>query len=193
MDFDMSEAVELRKRIIDEQKVKVSYNDFLIKACALSLRDYSIANAMWRDGSIIPRKDINIGLAVALDTGLIVPVIRNADTKGLTEITKEAKTLVEKARNKRLTPDDYEGGTFTISNLGMYQISAFAAIINPGESGILAVGQIADRVVVENGGIKIKKMMTACLSSDHRVIDGAIAASFLGNMKEFVESPEKLL
>jgi len=193
MDFDMTEAAEFRARINKEKNIKASYNDLLIKACALSIRDFSVVNAFWQDGAIQPRRDINIGLAVALESGLIVPVVKNADRKGLAEISRQTKELVSKARNKKLTPDEYEDGTFTISNLGMYEISAFTAIINPGESAIFAVGRIGERVVVENGGIKIKKMMTGCLSLDHRVIDGAVAASFLNNVKDLMESPEKLL
>jgi len=193
MNFDMTRAVQLRKKLNAESEARISYNDLLIRACALSLREFSPVNALWSDDRIIFRDEVNVGLAVAIDTGLIVPVVKNADKKNIHQIAKNTGILVEKARTKKLTPDDYEGGTFTISNLGMYEVEAFTAIINPGQSAILAVGKLGDRVVAEDGGIKIKQMMTVTLSSDHRIVDGAVAASFLRNVKELMEDPEKLL
>ena len=193
MDFDMTKAVELRKQLNAESETRISYNDLLIRACALSLRQFSPVNALWSEDKINLRDEVNVGLAVAIDTGLIVPVVKNADKKGVHQIAKDTNMLVEKARTKKLTPDDYEGGTFTITNLGMYEVEAFTAIINPGESAILAVGHLGDRVVAEDGGIKIKQLMTVTLSSDHRIVDGAVAASFLRNVKELMEDPEKLL
>ncbi|MBM4048775.1 MAG: dihydrolipoamide acetyltransferase, partial [Planctomycetes bacterium] len=146
----------------------------------------------WAGDAIVLRGDVNIGVAVALDEGLIVPVIRNANQKPLAALSVEIKALAEKARHKRLTPDDYSGGCLTLSNLGMYDIDSFIPIINPGESAILGIGRIAERVVARQGGIHIRSLMTVTLSGDHRVVDGAIAAKFLKDMKLLLEDPQKL-
>jgi len=192
MDFNMEEAAAFRAKWNAKKQTKISYNDIIIRASALAIKDFPVMNSFWKEGSIVRRQGINIGLAVALPEGLIVPVVKNADRKSLEEIARETASLVQKARNKRLTPDQHEGGSFTVTNLGMYEVSGFAAIINPGESAILALGQIADAVVADAGAIRIQKRMTATLSLDHRVIDGAVGAAFLRAVKEYVENVNRL-
>ncbi|MEK6646417.1 MAG: dihydrolipoamide acetyltransferase family protein [Candidatus Firestonebacteria bacterium] len=188
---DMSNAVALRTSLLEEYKkkvnVKISYNDIIIYATAKVLEENPIINASFAEDKIILHKDINIGMAVSLDDGLIVPVIKNANKKALIEIVTQANTLVAKARSNKLLPNEYTGGTFTISNLGMYDIEDFSAIINPPESAILAIGKITNEVVAGNGGIFVKPMMNLTLSVDHRVIDGVTAAKFLQKLKQVLE------
>ncbi len=147
-------------------------------------------NSSYTERGIKLSADINIGMAVALEEGLVVPVIRQADRLSLAELALQSRQLVDKAQNKKLLPLDYEGGTFTVSNLGMLGIDSFVAIINPPQCAILAVGRVAPRVVADSGMFAIKPLMTATLSSDHRVVDGAIAARFLRDVKHRLESPE---
>jgi len=166
----------------------------LIKITAKALEKHRIINSRIKGNKIQLLKPINIGLAVALDNGLIVPVIKNADTKSLVQIARESRELIEKARNNKLMPDDYTGGTFTISNLGMFDIVEFTAIINQPESAILALGKIQDTpVVTPEKEIKIKPVMNITLSCDHRIIDGAEGAKFLKTLKDLMENPLKLL
>lgn len=194
MDINMEEVLKLRETLSEKvQNAKISINTFIIKAVALAIKKYPIINSFVDNDQIILKDQINIGLAVALEEGLIVPVIREADKKGLSEIAYEERQLIEKAREGKLTPDEYNGGSFTISNLGMFDVTTFTAIINQPEVAILAVGKIIPTPVVEDGEIKIKPMMKATLSSDHRVIDGAVAAKFLKKIKEILEDPIKLM
>lgn len=194
MDINMEEILKLREALSEKvQNAKISINTFIIKAVALAIKKYPIINSFVDNDQIILKDQINIGLAVALEEGLIVPVIREADKKGLSEIAYEERQLIEKAREGKLTPDEYNGGSFTISNLGMFDVTTFTAIINQPEVAILAVGKIIPTPVVEDGEIKIKPMMKATLSSDHRVIDGAVAAKFLKKIKEILEDPIKLM
>jgi pyruvate dehydrogenase E2 component (dihydrolipoamide acetyltransferase) len=146
-------------------------------------------NSSFTEQGIEQHADINIGMAVALEEGLVVPVIRNADRLSLVELAKHSRALADKAQNKKLFPLDYDGGTFTVSNLGMLGVESFIAIINPPQCAILAVGRVAPRVVTDGDGIEIKSMMTATLSADHRVVDGASAARFLRQVKQALETP----
>jgi pyruvate dehydrogenase E2 component (dihydrolipoamide acetyltransferase) len=193
MDMDMTAAVAFRKKYNEKGDKKLSYNDMLMKACAIAYAAVPDMNCTWRGDHLWIREEVNIGLAVALDKGLIVPVVRNVAKKTLDEISEESRRLVEKARGKRLTPDEYEGGCLTISNLGMFDVDVFLPIINPGESAILGLGRIVERPVVLDGGIRIRSMVTVVLAGDHRAIDGATAAQFLKKVKETLADPECLL
>lgn len=172
---------------------KPTYSDLLIKAAAIALRDNMIMNSSFDETHITIHKDINIGLAVALEDGLIVPNIKCADKKTLAEITEERKRIVDKARAGRLLPEEYTGGTFTISNMGGYPVEYFTPIINLPESAILGVGTIIDKVVPVDGNIGIRPMMGLSLTSDHRHIDGASSGEFLKRLKEIIENPANIL
>jgi len=193
MDMDMAAVVPFRKTLNDEGDVRVSFNDILMRACALAYEDVPEMNAAWLGDSILIRPDVNIGLAVSLDKGLIVPVVKDVQTKTLQQLALESADLVQRARSKQLTPDDYEGGCLTLSNLGMFDVDAFVPIINPGEAAILGVGRITEKAIVVDGMIAIKPMMTVTLSGDHRVIDGAQAAAFLKKIKDVLVEPDVLL
>ncbi|HET6797767.1 MAG TPA: dihydrolipoamide acetyltransferase family protein [Gemmatimonadales bacterium] len=175
------------------QQVKVSFNDILIKAVALALRQHPACNAWWQDDHIRYWNDIHISMAVAVEEGLITPVIRFADLKSLREIALEARDLASRARERKLRPEEYTGGTFSISNLGMLDIDEFTAVINPPEAGILAVGRIAEKAVVHDGAIAPRRRMRFTMSCDHRVIDGATGAQFLKTLKGMLENPLALV
>lgn len=190
MDIDMTAVDKLRSEAkLRGDEANPSINDFILHACGRTLREFRSLNATFTDQGIKLHADINLGMAVALAEGLVVPVIRNADQKSLAELAQQSRQLAEKAQNKKLFPLDYEGGTFTVSNLGMLGVDSFTAIINPPQCAILAVGQVAPRVVADNGMFAIKPIMTATLSADHRVVDGAMAARFLAAVKRELESP----
>jgi pyruvate dehydrogenase E2 component (dihydrolipoamide acetyltransferase) len=172
---------------------KLSVNDFVVKACALALLKVPEVNASWTDTAILRHHHADIGVAVALDFGLITPIVFKAETKGLVAISNEVKSLAERARSKKLKPMEYEGGGFAISNLGMFGIRDFTAVINPPHAAILAVGAGEERVVVRDGKIETANVMTVTLSCDHRVIDGATGARFLQAFKLFVEDPAAML
>lgn len=197
LEVDMSKVIDIREKLIplvqDKYDVKLSYNHILIKAVATALRLNPLVNSSFTEEKIILKQNINIGLAVALEDGLIVPVIKDADKKGLGIIAKETAELILKAKNKKLLPDEYQGGTFTITNLGMFDIENFCAIINQPETAILAVGKIMKKPVVVDDEITIRPMMNLTLSCDHRAIDGAVGAKFLQNFKEILEEPMNLL
>ena len=197
LEVDMSKVIDLRERLIPlvqaQHDVKLSYNHILIKAAATALRLNPLINSSFTEEKIILKQHINIGLAVALEDGLIVPVIKDADKKGLAFIAKETEELIQKAKSKKLLPDEYHGGTFTITNLGMFDIESFCAIINQPEAAILAVGKIIKKPVVIDDEITIKPMMNLTLSCDHRVIDGAVGAKFLQNLKQILEEPINML
>ena len=190
MDVDMTE-VDKRRREWKEQGEKLvpSINDFILSASARALRDFPSLNSAYTDKGIQIFADINIGMAVALEEGLVVPVIRNADRLSPTEMAEQSKALAEKAQKKKLFPLDYEGGTFTVSNLGMLGVDSFVAIINPPQCAILAVGRVAPRAVPQGEEIAIRQMMTMTLSADHRIVDGAIAARFLQEVRSLLEKP----
>ncbi len=191
--LDMKEIMEKRKSLnqkLREDGLKVSYNDFLIKGAALAIAQFPSFNAYIDGDTIKQRPTINIGLAVGLLEGVIVPVIRKADKLSFMEIVKEREKLVERVRTNKLTPDEYSWGSFTISNLGAYNIESFCAIINPPESAILAIGSIVETPVVFKGEIAVRPLMKVTLSLDHRIIDGAVGAQFLQRFKELIEAPD---
>ena len=190
MEIDMSEVSKRRSEWKGRGQDAPSINDFILHACAAALKDFPSVNASFTDQGIEVHREINLGMAVALEEGLVVPVIRNADRLSLMELASQTRELIDKAQKKKLFPLDYEGGTFTVSNLGMLGVDSFIAIINPPQCAILAVGQVAPRVVADDGMFAIKPMMTAILSADHRVIDGAIGARFLKQIKEVLERGE---
>ena len=172
---------------------RVSFNDLIVKAVALALRQHAAVNASFLDDRIRYHAEVHIGMAVAIEDGLITPVIRNADRKGLLELTAESKALAERARARRLAPEEYTGATFSVSNLGMFDIDEFTAIINPPEAGILAVGRIAQRPVVVDGAVVARRTMRVTMSCDHRVVDGATGAKFLQTVKLMLENPLAML
>jgi pyruvate dehydrogenase E2 component (dihydrolipoamide acetyltransferase) len=172
---------------------KLSVNDFIMKASAMALMKHPDVNASWTDTAILRHKDADVGVAVALDFGLITPIIFKAQTKGLVEISNEVKTLAGLAKEKKLKPNQYEGGGFSVSNLGMYGIKNFTSIINPPQSCIIAVGAGEERPIVVNGKIEIATVMTVTMSADHRVVDGGTGAKFLATLKQFLEEPASML
>jgi pyruvate dehydrogenase E2 component (dihydrolipoamide acetyltransferase) len=193
LDIDMDNAVSSRKVMNAQEGVRVSYNDMVIKAVAFALRQHPNVNSAWM-GDFIRRNDhVHIGVAVAVEDGLLVPVIKFADTKGLMEISAEVKSFAQKAKDKKLQPSDWEGNTFTISNLGMFGIDSFTAIVNPPDSCILAVGGIKEKAVVKNGNLQPGNVMQVTLSCDHRVVDGATGAAFLQTFKGALENPFSML
>jgi len=172
---------------------KLSVNDFIMKASAMALMKHPAVNASWTDTAILRHKDADVGVAVALDFGLITPIIFKAQTKGLVEISNEVKELAALAKEKKLKPNQYEGGGFSVSNLGMYGIKSFTSIINPPQSCIIAVGAGEERPVVRNGKVEISTVMTVTMSADHRVVDGGTGAKFLATLKQFIEEPASML
>ncbi len=193
IEINMDKAVQMRKQVNEVAPTKISFNDFVIKAAAVALRQHPQVNASWLGDKIRFNKDVNIGVAVAVDEGLLVPVIRFADIKTLSQINSEVKHYAGKARDRKLQPEEMQGNTFTISNLGMFGIEEFTAIINPPDSCILAVGGIIEKAVVRDGEIVIANMMKVTLSCDHRVVDGATGAQFLQTFKTILEDPIRLM
>jgi pyruvate dehydrogenase E2 component (dihydrolipoamide acetyltransferase) len=192
VDINMDKAVALRTELNTLLPSKVSFNDFVIKASALALRQHPAVNSSWLGDTIRRYNHVHIGMAVAVDEGLLVPVIKFADNKSVSDISLEAKSWGEKAKTKKLLPTDMEGSTFTISNLGMFGIEEFTAIINEPNACILAVGAIRQTPAVVNGEIKIANMMKITLSSDHRAVDGAVGAKFVQTLKQLLEEPLRL-
>jgi pyruvate dehydrogenase E2 component (dihydrolipoamide acetyltransferase) len=193
MEINMDKAVEARKSINEVSPVKVSFNDIVIKAVAAALRQHPDVNVSWLGDKIRKNHHIHIGVAVAIPDGLVVPVVRFADSKSLAHIATEVKTLAQKAHDKKLQPADWEGSTFTISNLGMFGIDEFTAIINPPDACILAVGGIKETAVVKNGTLVPGHVMKVTLSCDHRAVDGAVGAAFLKTLKGLLEDPVRIL
>lgn len=193
MEVDMGPVMDAREMIAQQEGVKLSVNDFIVKACAKALVEHPQVNANIVGDEIVYHDSADIGVAVALEEGLITPIVRRCHEKGLVRISAEIKGLAERARNRKLVPEEYTGAGFTVSNLGMYGIDLFAAIINPPESAILAVGRVAEVPVVEDGRIKIGKRMKATLSCDHRVVDGSVGAEFLATVKHILEHPMRML
>jgi len=193
MEINMDHSISSRKAINEISPVKVSFNDMVIKACAMALRQHPAVNSSWMGDFIRQNKHIHIGSAVAVPDGLIVPVIRFADQKSLSQIAADASQLYEKVRNKKIQPDEFSGNTFTISNLGMMDIDEFTAIINPPDSAILAVGAIKEKVVKKGDGFGVSNFMKVTMSCDHRSIDGAVGAAFLQTVKRFLENPVTML
>ena len=168
---------------------KISFNDIIMKATAAALKVHPACNAWWQDDRIRYWNDVHLSVAVAVEDGLITPVVRNADRKSLREISAEVKELAGRARERRLRPEEYTGGTFSVSNLGMFDIDQFTAIINPPEAGILAVGSIVEQAVVKQGAVVPGRRLRLTMSCDHRVIDGATGAAFLRTLKGMLENP----
>ena len=193
LDIDMDNAMQSRKSLNAQEGVKVSFNDFVVKAVAMALKKNPNVNSSWLGDVIRRNQHVHIGVAVAVEDGLLVPVIRFADTKGLSQISAEVKDLAGRAKDKKLQPSDWEGNTFTISNLGMFGIESFTAIVNPPDSCILAVGGIKEVPVVKNGQVVPGNVMTVTLSCDHRVVDGATGAAFLQTFKGYMENPVSML
>ncbi len=193
MSIDMDAAVAARTKINEVAKVKISFNDMVLKAVALSLKQHPKVNSSWLGDTIRYNHHVNIGVAVAVEEGLLVPVVRFADGKSLSQINVEVKEFAQKAKDKKLQPSDWEGSTFTISNLGMFGIEEFTAIINPPDACILAVGGIAQVPVVKNGQVVPGNVMKLTLSCDHRVVDGATGAAFLQTLKSLLEEPLRML
>jgi len=193
VDIDMDAAVALREQLQRGEDVKVTYNDLVVKACAKALTRFPLVNASWAGDKIVTHGDVHVGVAVTIPDGLITPVVRNADRKSVLDISREVKDLATRARERKLKPEEFMGSTFTISNLGMFGVTDFTAIINPPESAILAVGAVQRVAVVgEDDGIRPGHRMKVTLSSDHRVVDGAMAAQFLSEVRRLLENPVSL-
>jgi pyruvate dehydrogenase E2 component (dihydrolipoamide acetyltransferase) len=190
-EVDMERVWEAREQLAAEPKV--SFNDIILKAVAMALRQHPACNAWWQDDHIRYWNEIHVSMAVAVEEGLITPVIRNADAKSLREIAAESRDLAARARERRLKPEEYTGGTFSVSNLGMLDIDEFTAVINPPEAGILAVGRIAQKPVAHEGIIALRRRLRLTMSCDHRVIDGATGAQFLKTLKAMLENPLALV
>jgi len=193
VEVDMDQAMEARKRINEIAPTKISFNDLVIKAVTVALRQHPAINSSWLGDRIRYNNDIHIGVAVAVEDGLLVPVIRHADQKPLSLINAEVAALAQKAKEKKLQPDEMQGNTFTISNLGMFGIEEFTAIINPPDACILAVGGIIEKPVVKNGQIVVGNRMRVTLSCDHRVVDGATGAKFLQTFSQVLQDPIRML
>lgn len=193
IDIDMEAAMAARKGLNEMSEVKISFNDIIVKACAAALRKHPAVNSSWLDDVIRKHGDVNIAVAVAIDEGLMTPVIKHSDKKNLRQISAETRELAGLARDRKLQPEQMEGSTFTISNLGMFGIEEFTAIINPPNACILAVGAIRDVPVVKNEEVVPGKRMKVTLSSDHRVVDGAKAAEFLNTLQKLLENPLAML
>src|SRR6056300_584332 len=193
MDIDMDNAIAARKAMNASGEVKISFNDLVVKACALALKKHPVINSSWMGDFIRSNHHVHIGVAVAIEDGLLVPVLRHADQMPLATISASVKDLAGKAKDKKLQPSDWEGNTFTISNLGMFGVEEFTAIVNPPDAGILAVGGIKQVPVVKDGQVVPGNVMKVTLSLDHRVADGASGAAFLQSVKGFLENPVTML
>jgi len=193
MDINMDQAIASRKELNSMDGVKVSFNDLVVKAVAMALKQNPGVNSSWMGDFIRRNQHVNIGVAVAVEDGLLVPVIRFADTKGLVQISAEVREFAQKAKDKKLQPSDWEGNTFTISNLGMFGIESFTAIVNPPDSCILAIGGIKEVPIVKNGQVVPGNVMKVTLSCDHRVVDGATGSGFLQTFKTYMENPAAML
>jgi pyruvate dehydrogenase E2 component (dihydrolipoamide acetyltransferase) len=192
-EYDVTNLLSLREQINEVEGIKTSVNDFIVRAAALALRHHPNVNASWGDEAITQHGEIHIGIAVSTPEGLITPVVRNADTKSVTDISNEVRKLADKAKNRKLTPNDYQGSTFTISNLGAWGIEQFTAIINPPNVAILAIGAVSAQPVVIDRQIVIRDRMKVTMSCDHRVVDGALGAEYLRTLRSYIEQPVRLV
>ena len=193
IEIAMDEAMKSRATINTIPDTKVSFNDMVVKACAMALKKHPQVNSQWREDAMIINHHVNIGVAVAVEDGLVVPVLNFADQMSLSQIGVSVKDLAGKAKNKKLTPAEMEGSTFTVSNLGMFGITEFTSIINQPNSAILSVGAIVEKPVVRNGQIVVGNTMKVTLACDHRTVDGATGAQFLQTLKQYVENPVTML
>jgi pyruvate dehydrogenase E2 component (dihydrolipoamide acetyltransferase) len=193
IEVDMENAMASRKMINAIPDTKVSFNDMVVKACAMALKKHPQVNTSWTDNTTLYHSHIHVGVAVAVDEGLVVPVVKHTDALSLTQIGASVKDLAGKARNKKITPDEMQGSTFTVSNLGMFGIESFTSIINQPNSAILSVGAIVEKPVVKNGQIVVGNTMKLTLACDHRTVDGAVGAQFLQTLKTYLENPVTML
>lgn len=192
-EVECTRLIAWRKDLVERSPTKITYSDLLVKLTAAALRAHPRVNAAWHDGDIVENRDIHVGLAVAVEDGLLVPVLRHADRLRLGEMAQQRATLVQAAQSGKLALEDLQGGTFTISNLGMFGVDQFNAIVNPPQAGILAVGRMAEKVVPVEGAPAVRTMMTLTLSCDHRIVDGARAAQFLDTLAAYLEEPLRAL
>jgi len=192
-DYDVTNLLSLREQLNEIEGIKTSVNDFIVRAAALALRHHPNVNASWGDEAITQHGEIHIGIAVSTPEGLITPVVRDADQKSVTEISNEVRALAGKAKNRKLTPNDYQGSTFTISNLGAWGIEQFTAIINPPNVAILAIGAASAQPVVIDRQVVIRDRMKVTMSCDHRVVDGALGAEYLRTLRSYIEQPVRLV
>jgi pyruvate dehydrogenase E2 component (dihydrolipoamide acetyltransferase) len=192
-EYDVTNLLSLREQVNEIEGIKTSVNDFIVRAAALALRHHPNVNASWGDDAITQHGEIHIGIAVSTPEGLITPVVRNADSKSVTDISNEVRTLADKAKNRKLTPNDYQGSTFTISNLGAWGIEQFTAIINPPNVAILAIGAASAQAVVIDRQVVIRDRMKVTMSCDHRVVDGALGAEYLRTLRSYIEQPVRLV
>jgi pyruvate dehydrogenase E2 component (dihydrolipoamide acetyltransferase) len=196
IEVDVTRLLAARESVnarLEREGGKASINDFIVKAVAMALARHPEVNAQWADTVIRRFRRVHVGVAVAVEDGLITPVVKDADRKGIAQIAVEVRELAARGRERKLQPDEYTGATFSISNLGMFGIDEFTAIINPPESGILAVGQVAEKIVAEMGEAVVRPRMRMTMSCDHRVVDGATGARFLQTVREFIEEPAMML
>jgi pyruvate dehydrogenase E2 component (dihydrolipoamide acetyltransferase) len=193
VEIAMDDAVSLREQLIRAEGVKISFNDLVVKACGRALASFPTVNASWTEDRIVTHAGVHVGVAVAIPDGLITPVVRDADRKPVVEISREIRELAGRARDRKLKPEEFTGSTFTTSNLGMFDVTEFTAIINPPESCILAVGAVRKVPVVVEDRVTVGQRMSVTLSSDHRVVDGALAAQFLAEVRRLLENPVSLL
>ncbi|MCU0699806.1 MAG: pyruvate dehydrogenase complex dihydrolipoamide acetyltransferase [Myxococcaceae bacterium] len=192
VDIEMDRALELREQA-KAQELKISVNDIIVKAVGVAVRRFPRINQVFAGDVIQQLQNVDVGVAVAIEDGLITPIVKDADQKGLAEIAQEVRELAERAKKKALKPDEYTGGSITVSNLGMFGIDSFIAVINPPQASILAVGKVEPKVVVRDGQMVIRQMMSMTFSGDHRVVDGAVGAQFLKIVRELLEQPMRLL
>ena len=196
VDIDMTRVIEARKSInamLEAEGLKVSINDIVLKAVAAALRRHPECNAQWHDGFVRRFNSVHLGVAVAIDDGLITPVVKNAHAKGIAQLSAEVRELAGRARERKLVPDEYTGSTFSVSNLGMLGVHEFTAIINPPEAGILAIGAMVETPVVLDGAVTVRPRMRVTMSCDHRVIDGALGARYLQTLRAMLEEPTAIL
>lgn len=193
IDCEIDGLLATRRRLNEGRDIKISVNDFIIKASAMALRAHPEVNAAWTDEAVLQFTDIDVSMAVATPSGLITPIIKHADRKGLGSIAEEARDLATRARDGKLKPEEFQGGTFSVSNLGMFGIKQFTAILNPPQSCILAVGGGEQRAVVKDGQMVVATVMTCTMTCDHRTVDGAVGAQFLQTLKRFIEDPAAML
>ncbi len=196
MDINMAKVMEMRKMLnaqLADEGFKLSFNDFIVKACAIALKKYPNVNSSFQGDTMVQFGRVNVGVAVSTDTGLMTVVVKDADIKALTAISKDTRDMAGRARDGKVQPDDVVGATFTTSNLGMYGVSEFTAIITAPQSAILAIGGIRDTPIVEDGAVVPGKMMKVTISADHRVIDGALAAEFVREVRILMENPMRML
>jgi pyruvate dehydrogenase E2 component (dihydrolipoamide acetyltransferase) len=193
IDVDVTNLLSVRQQLIDIEGTKISVNDFIVRAAALALRHHPNVNASWGEDAIAQHGEVHIGIAVSTPEGLITPIVRNADQKSVRDIGDEVRALADKAKNRKLTPNDYQGSTFTISNLGAWGIEEFTAIINPPNVAILAVGAAEARAVVVDRQVVVRDRMKITMSCDHRVVDGAAGADYLRTLRQYIEQPLRLI